>query len=210
VIAGHGQPDRTISEGRAMLRNISAACIVAALAILAGLGSGPREAAAQMPGGGYSVDEVVSAGSEFFGGVSGSLAQLVEDAASRFGLPNGYILGQTAGGAFIGGVRYGEGTLYTKNAGQYRVYWQGPSLGFDIGAEGSRTMMLVYNLPSVAAIYQRFPGVSGQAYLVGGLGMTVLTRGGIVVVPIISGIGARVGVNVGYLKFTDQPTWNPF
>lgn len=158
----------------------------------------------------FSATELVRIGSDFFGQVSGGLANLVQQAASSYGLPNGYILGETAGAAFIGGVRYGEGTLFTRNAGSHKVYWQGPSLGFDFGAEGSRVMMLVYNLPSVDAIYQRFGGVSGQAYLVGGLGMTVLAGHGIVVVPIISGVGARVGLNLGYLKFTSRPTWNPF
>lgn len=193
-----------------MLKTIHAAFLAAVLTVAAAFGFGPSEAAAQAPGSRYSVAEIVGAGSDFFGGVSGSLAQLVERAASQYGLPNGYILGRTAGGAFIGGLRYGEGTLYTKNAGQYPVYWQGPSIGFDVGAEGSRTMMLVYNLPSIGAMYQRFPGLSGQAYLVGGLGMTVMASEGIVVVPIIAGIGARFGVNIGYLKFTDRPTLNPF
>lgn len=159
---------------------------------------------------GFSVAEIVRIGSDFFGQVSGGLASLVEQAAGSYGLPNGYILGETAGAAFIGGVRYGEGTLFTRNAGSHKVYWQGPSVGFDFGAEGSRVMMLVYNLPSVDAMYQRFAGLGGQAYLVGGLGMTVLAGRGIVVVPIIAGVGARVGFNLGYLKFTARPTWNPF
>jgi hypothetical protein len=100
--------------------------------------------------------------------------------------------------------------LYTKNAGQFRVYWQGPSLGLDFGAAGSRTMMLVYNLPAVEAIYDRFGGINGSAYVVGGVGMTALGNRGIVVVPIVSGVGLRLGISVGYLKFTPQPTWNPF
>ena len=129
---------------------------------------------------------------------------------SRWGLPNGYILGEEAGGAFIGGLRYGDGMLYTKNAGDARVYWQGPSLGFDYGADGARTMMLVYNLPATEAIFERFGGVDGSAYLVGGLGMTALVTNDIVVVPIRSGVGLRLGANFGYLKFTQGPTWNPF
>jgi hypothetical protein len=135
---------------------------------------------------------------------------IVEKAVSRWGLPNGYILGEEAGGAFIGGLRYGDGTLYTKNAGDARVYWQGPSLGFDYGADGGRTMMLVYNLPVTEAIFERFGGVEGSAYLVGGLGMTALVTNDIVVVPIRSGVGLRLGANFGYLKFSRGPTWNPF
>src|SRR6266704_4395033 len=158
----------------------------------------------------YSSNEILDAGHRFFGGVSRGLASVVERAFSQWGQPNGYILGQEAGGAFIGGLRYGEGTLYTKNAGDLRVYWQGPTLGWDVGGEGARTMMLVYNLPATQAVYQRFGGVDGSAYFVGGLGMTVLTANHIVVIPIRSGVGVRLGANVGYLKFTPQPTWNPF
>src|SRR6266699_3233075 len=86
----------------------------------------------------------------------------------QWGLPNGYILGQEATGAFVGGLRYGKGTLFTKNAGDLAVYWQGPSLGWDFGGDGARTMMLVYNLPATGAVYQRFGGVAGSAYFVGG------------------------------------------
>src|ERR1700733_6044023 len=123
----------------------------------------------------FSSSEVIDAGHHFFGGISRGLAQLVEKAGSQWGQPNGYILGEEAGGAFIGGLRYGDGTLYTKNARDVRVYWQGPSLGFDAGADGARTMMLVYNLPRTDAIYERFGGIAGSAYFVGGLGMTALT-----------------------------------
>lgn len=159
---------------------------------------------------GYSMNEVVTTGHQFFGTTSGSLAQLIERAFQNYGLPNGYILGEEAGGAFIGGLRFGEGTLFTKNAGQHRIFWQGPSVGFDAGADGARTMMLVYNIPSIEALYGRYGGVAGNAYLVGGLGMTVLKRGNIVLVPVKTGLGARLGLNLGYLKLTPMPTWNPF
>jgi hypothetical protein len=158
----------------------------------------------------YQMYEIIDAGHQFFGSVSGGLATAVEQAVSTYGLPNGYILGQEASGAFIAGLLYGEGTLYTKNAGEHAVYWQGPSVGADFGADGSRTMMLVYNLSSVDSIFARFGGFKGSAYLVGGVGVTVLTDGNVYLVPVVSGIGARLGVNLGYLKFTRQPTWNPF
>ena len=158
----------------------------------------------------YSPNEIVEAGGRFFGGVSSGLAHIVEHAASPWGLPNGYILGQEATGAFVGGLRYGKGVLFTKNAGDLPVYWQGPSVGWDFGGDGARTMMLVYNLPATAAVYQRFGGVAGSAYFVGGLGMTVLAANEMVVIPIRSGVGLRLGANVGYLKFTSEPTWNPF
>jgi hypothetical protein len=158
---------------------------------------------------GYSSNELVDAGHRFFGTISRGLAQIIEKAVSQWGIPNGYILGEEGSGAFIAGLRYGEGTLYTKNAGDLRVYWQGPSLGFDIGGEGARTMMLVYNLPTTEAIYDRFGGIDGSAYFIGGFGMTALTANNIVLVPIRSGVGLRLGANIGYLKFTPKPTWNP-
>ncbi|WGJ15091.1 DUF1134 domain-containing protein [Methylocapsa sp. D3K7] len=158
----------------------------------------------------FSPDEVVANGHRFFGSLSRGLAEVVETATKRWGKPNGYVLGQEAGGAFIGGLRYGEGTMYTRNAGDLKVFWEGPSLGFDAGADGDRTMMLVYNLPATTAIFRRYGGVDGSAYLVGGFGMTALVNDNVFVVPIRSGLGARLGFNVSYLKFTESSTWNPF
>ncbi len=166
--------------------------------------------AQQQTSNGYGPDELVSAGHRFFGNVSRGLASVIERAVSQWGLPNGYVLGEEGSGAFVAGLRYGEGTLYTKNAGDLRVYWQGPSVGLDWGGDGARTMMLVYNLPATDAIYQRFAGIDGSAYFIGGFGMTALTSSGIVVVPIRSGVGLRLGANIGYLKFTPRSTWNPF
>jgi len=154
--------------------------------------------------------ELIESGHQFFGTISRGLAQAVEAAGRRWGQPNAYILGQEASGAFFAGLRFGEGTMYTRNAGDRPIYWQGPSLGFDAGADGDRTMMLVYNLPATDAIYRRYGGLDGSAYLVGGFGFTALAADDIVVVPIRSGIGARLGVNLGYLKFTPASTWNPF
>ena len=163
----------------------------------------------------YTPEEIVAAGQNFFGTISGNLATLVERSVSRYGLPNGYIIGQEGSGAIIGGLRYGDGVLYTKIDGQKQVFWQGPSVGWDFGGDGNRTMMLVYDLPNSLAIYRRYVGVNGSAYLVGGLGMTVLANNeiperSVYVVPIRSGVGARLGINIGYLKFTPSPTWNPF
>jgi hypothetical protein len=158
----------------------------------------------------FSSNEVVDNGHRFFGSVSRGLAQGIEQATRRWGKPNAYILGQEGSGAFIGGLRYGEGKMYTRNAGDRPIYWQGPSLGFDAGVDGDRTMMLVYNLPAVEAIFQRFGGVDGSAYLIGGFGFTALTSDSVVVVPIRAGVGARLGLNLGYLKFTPSSTWNPF
>jgi len=158
----------------------------------------------------YDQDEILQAGHQFFGSVSGGLASVVEKAFSSYGEPNGYVLGEEGSGALIAGARYGEGNLYTRNAGTHKLFWQGPSVGWDFGADGARVMMLVYNLPTVNSLYTRFAGVNGSAYLVGGVGMTVLLNNEIVLVPVRAGVGARLGLNMGYLKFTDKPTWNPF
>src|SRR5262249_50699997 len=138
---------------RAVLRTL------ALVLVLIGFGAAPLWAQQQPPPppppqpGGYGPGELVATGHQFFGTVSRGLAQVIEKAISLWGLPNGYVLGQEAGGAFVAGLRYGEGTLYTKNAGDLRVYWQGPSVGFDAGGEGARSMMLVYNLPNTGAVY---------------------------------------------------------
>ncbi|MEP3275286.1 MAG: DUF1134 domain-containing protein [Stappiaceae bacterium] len=176
----------------------------------------PVVAAAQSTAGGssspntYSEQAILETGHQFFGTVSGGLASVVETAVSRYGEPNAYILGQEGSGAFVAGLRYGEGDMHTRNQGVHKIFWQGPSIGFDFGADGDRVMMLVYNLPSTNAMMNRYVGVDGSAYLVGGFGMTVLANNGIYVVPVRSGVGARLGINAGYLKFTKRPTWNPF
>jgi hypothetical protein len=161
-------------------------------------------------GNSYSSNEILAAGHAFFGTVSKGLASVVEFAFKSQGRPNGYILGQDAGGAFVAGLRYGEGVLYTKDAGNHRVYWQGPSIGYDLGAEGSKVMVLVYNLSDPQEIYQRFGGVDGSAYIVGGVGLTFQKSGEVIVAPIRAGVGLRLGANIGYLKYTRTPTWNPF
>jgi hypothetical protein len=158
----------------------------------------------------YSSNEIIQAGHGFFGAVTQGLAHVIEYAFQQQGRPNGYILGQDAGGAFIAGLRYGEGMLYTKDAGNHRVYWQGPSIGYDAGGDGSKVMVLVYNLRDPADIYRRFGGIDGSAYMVGGVGLTFQKNGNIVTAPIRTGVGLRLGANVGYLKYTRAPTWNPF
>lgn len=158
----------------------------------------------------FSSDEIVDAGRSFFGSVTKGLADVVEYAFSRQGRPNGYILGEEGGGAYFAGLRYGEGRLHTKHMGVHKVFWQGPSLGLDVGGDGSKTMVLVYNLRYPEQMFDRFGGVDGSAYVVGGVGITFLTRGDMVLAPIRSGVGLRLGANIGYLKYTPYPTWNPF
>jgi hypothetical protein len=185
--------------------------LLLAVLIVAGM-SGPQAAFAQggSVGDTYTANELVKKGGEFFGSVAQGLASLVERSVSQFGLPNAYILGEEAGGALFAGARFGEGTMYTRNQGERELFWQGPSIGFDVGGDGSKVMMLVYGLSAVDDVFGRYPGVDGSAYIVGGLGMTVMKFGNIVMVPIRSGVGLRAGINVGYLKFTQEPTWNPF
>jgi hypothetical protein len=169
-----------------------------------------QSAASQTGDDTFSMDEIKGTGHRFFGKVSVGFAKVVEYAFQRTGRPNGYILGEEAGGAFIAGLRYGEGVLYTKDAGEHRVFWQGPSVGYDFGAEGSKTMVLVYDLHGPGEIYNTFAGVDGSAYFIGGVGITYLSRNDLVLAPIRSGIGLRLGANIGYLKYTREPTWNPF
>ena len=172
-------------------------------------GNAPANSASGQ-GGTFSPDEIKGAGHRFFGRVSMEFAQVVEYAFQRAGRPNGYILGEEAGGAIVAGLRYGEGTLYTKDAGNHKVFWQGPSLGYDFGAEGSKTMVLVYDLQSPGEIFMTYPGIDGSAYFIGGVGVTFLKRDHITLAPIRSGVGLRLGANIGYLKYTREPTWNPF
>ena len=172
-------------------------------------GAGPRAAPQPAYRDGYEQSEIISAGHSFFGSISQGLGKAVEYVFSRQGRPNGYILGEDAGGAFVVGLRYGEGRLHTKDAGTHRVYWQGPSVGYDAGAEGSKAMVLVYNMRNVSDIYHRFGGVQGSFYVVGGVSVQFQKYGEVTLAVIRSGVGLRVGANVGYLKYTRTPTWNP-
>lgn len=159
---------------------------------------------------GYTIDEVREASRGFFGSISTNLASVIEYAFANSGRPTGYILGTEGGGAFLAGLRYGKGTLYLRQGGTRPIHWHGPSIGYDLGAEGGRTLILVYRMSDPAQLYRSFTGVDGSAYLVGGVGMTLLKGGDVIMAPIRSGIGLRLGANIGYLRFTDQPTWNPF
>ncbi|HHN66835.1 MAG TPA: DUF1134 domain-containing protein [Thermopetrobacter sp.] len=179
--------------------------------------AGPRISPARAPApqhapqrGGYSSNEIIDAGHRFFGTTTKGLARAVESVFRKKGRPTGYIIGEEASGAFIGGVRYGEGVLYLKTGGRRKVFWQGPTIGLDAGGNGAKVLMLVYNIDLPRQIFSRFFGVSGSAYIVGGLGVSYHDNARLTVVPIRSGIGARLGASVGYLKMTARPTWNPF
>jgi len=158
----------------------------------------------------YTEDEVITAGKEFLGGTAKGLANVVHKIFAEFGEPNAYIRGEEAGGAIGIGLVYGDGVLVLKDGTTQKVYWQGPSAGWDFGGNASKVFTLVYDLPTVQAIYQRFPGVEGSAYFVGGLGVTYQRRGGVVLAPIRAGVGFRLGANVGYSKYTPKREWLPF
>jgi len=159
---------------------------------------------------GYTIDEIHEVTRGFFGTISTSLGSVIEYAFSKSGRPDGYVLGTEGGGAFLAGVRYGTGTLYMRSGGTAKVYWHGPSIGTDFGASGSRTMFLIYNLRDPNDLIREFTGVDGSAYFVGGVGITFLKGGPVLMAPIRSGLGFRIGANLGYIRFTPRATWNPF
>lgn len=158
----------------------------------------------------YAQDDVLSAAEGVFGKGAEGLAKLVEKIFAEQGRPNAYIAGREAGGAIIVGVRYGSGTLFHKVEGQMPVYWTGPSLGFDLGANGAKSFVLVYNLFDTNDMFRRYPAVEGTAYIVGGFTATYLRRGDVVLIPIRLGVGWRLGVNVGYMNFTRKSKSVPF
>src|SRR5262245_25647385 len=178
----------------------------------------PRQASlAPMPPGnlaadedGYSIDEIMAASAGFFGKVSANLGAVIEYLFQKSGRPTGYVLGTEGGGALLAGVRYGSGTLYLRSGGSQKIHWHGPSLGTDVGAEGSKTLFLIYRLGSPEQMYASFTGIDGSAYLVGGVGATFVTNGTVIMAPIRSGMGLRLGANIGYIRFTPKATWNPF
>jgi hypothetical protein len=160
----------------------------------------------------FSVDEIVDKASGFFGATTEVIAKAMEGVLSRFGRPNAYIAGGEGAGAFIVGLRYGEGDLYMKSNADHptKVYWQGPSIGFDFGANASKTFTLVYNLPNPEAIYERFPGVEGSYYFVAGIGVNYQQSGNVVLAPMRTGVGLRTGVSGGYLSYSKERSWLPF
>ncbi len=158
----------------------------------------------------YSEDEIVKASGDFFGGVSKGLADAVHSVFRKYGEPNAYIKGEEVGGAFVVGLRYGQGHMMMKSGSKTRVYWQGPSAGWDFGGDAVKVFTLVYNLPNKQVIFQRFPGVEGSAYLIGGIGINYQQRGNVILAPMRSGVGVRLGASVGYLKYTPSREWLPF
>lgn len=158
----------------------------------------------------YGEDDLIGAAEGVFGKGAEGLARMIQDLLKEQGQPNGYIVGREAGGAFVIGARYGSGTLHHKVEGERKVYWTGPSIGFDAGANAANTFVLVYNLYDTEELFARFPAGEGQAYLVGGLNASYMRKGDKVLIPIRVGAGLRLGVNAGYMKFSKKQRWLPF
>jgi hypothetical protein len=166
--------------------------------------------AALNPGESYQEDDLIGAAEGVFGKGAEGLAGMIEKILKDQGRPNAYIAGREASGAFVVGLRYGSGTLNHKVEGRRQVYWTGPSIGFDVGGNAANTFVLVYNLYDTQDLYHRFPAAEGTAYLVGGFTASYLRWGSVVLIPIRLGVGYRLGVNAGYMKFTEKRNWLPF
>ena len=192
--------------------NAAATGLVLALALSSpGAGQSTASIDENEAGRTYTSEEILVAGHQFFGKTTRGLAQAIEHVFSSQGEPDAYIVGEEGAGAVIGGLRYGEGTIYYKTGARQRIYWQGPSVGFDFGGNGSRSLVLVYNSTSPRELHDnRFVGLEGSAYVIGGLGVNYQKYGDITLAPIRTGVGARLGANVGYLKYSRKPEWNPF
>ena len=158
----------------------------------------------------YDQDSVLKEAEAFFGRSTEGLAKVIEKAFKDHGRPNGYVKGEEAAGAVTVGLRYGNGTLVMKDGGTRRVWWQGPSIGFDFGGNVSKVFVLVYHLPRASAIFQRFPGVDGSLYWIAGAGINYQQRNNVILAPIRLGVGLRAGASVGYMKYTSSKTYNPF
>ncbi|PNQ02069.1 DUF1134 domain-containing protein [Sphingobium sp. SA916] len=166
--------------------------------------------AAISPSDSYQEDDLIGAAEGVFGKGAEGLAGIIEKILKDQGRPNAYIAGREASGAFVVGLRYGSGTLNHKVEGKREVYWTGPSIGFDVGGNAANTFVLVYNLYDTQDLYHRFPAAEGTAYLVGGFTASYLRWGSVVLIPIRLGVGYRLGVNAGYMKFTEKRNWLPF
>ncbi|WP_379552330.1 DUF1134 domain-containing protein [Erythrobacter sp. W53] len=176
-----------------------------------GQGAAPQANAAEVDNSTtYREDDLIGAAEGVFGKGAKGVATLIQDLLAKQGEPNAYIVGREAGGAFVVGARYGSGTMFHKVEGEMPVYWTGPSIGFDAGANAGSTFVLVYNLYDSEELYERYPSGEGQAYVVGGMTASYLRKGDVVLIPIRVGAGLRLGVNAGYMKFSKKQRWLPF
>lgn len=200
-----------------LLARRPASFLLLAIAMLAGACAStgddelpPVDRSRQTDDNSYDQRTVLEAGKEVFGEGAEGLGEMIESVFANLGRPNAYITGGEGGGAFIGSLRYGDGTLHHKIEGARPVHWTGPAIGFDFGGDAAKVFILVYNLYDTEDLYRRFAQVEGQFYFIGGLGVSYHKRGDIVIAPIRLGVGLRAGVNAGYLKFTKEGTINPF
>lgn len=191
---------------RRLLRQIAKSAALA-LVLTAALAPRPLAAAEDDT---FSVEEITAAAEGFFGSTTQGLAEIIEKVFSDLGRPTAYIAGEEISGAFVVGLRYGKGELNIKADGASKVFWQGPSVGFDIGGNASKAFVLIYGLKSKEAIYKRFPGVEGSFYFVAGLGVNYQGDGDITLAPIRTGVGLRQGANIGYLHYNEEHSWLPF
>ncbi len=182
--------------------------------LLASLGNGPAFAADDRKkapeSGAFDQDTILRDAEAFFGKGAAGLAGVVEKAFKENGRPNAYIKGREAAGALTVGLVYGDGWLVTKNAKNRRVFWSGPSIGFDVGANAAKVFVLVYNMPKAGFVFQRYPAVDGSFYYVGGVGINYQRRDNITLAPIRAGVGLRAGASIGYMHYTRKKTYNPF
>jgi hypothetical protein len=169
-----------------------------------------QRADASIRGDNVARQDVFSAAEGVFGKGAKGLADVIEKLLKDQGEPSAYISGREAGGAFVVGVRYGSGTLHHQIEGDRPVFWTGPSIGFDAGADASKVFVLVYNLHDSQRLYRRFPAAEGNAYAVGGFTASYMRRGDIVLIPVRLGVGARLGINAGYMRFSEKNRWLPF
>ena len=203
-------PISSLTETPSAPREDAAPPSVAAPAPASGASTAERDAGVAARGGTFQDNDVLAAAEGVFGKGAEGLAKLVEKVLKDQGSPNAYIVGREVGGAIAVGVRYGSGTMFHKVEGQRPVYWQGPSVGFDLGANGAKTFVLVYNLYDAQELFKRFPAAEGNAYVVGGFTASYMRRGDVVIVPIRLGVGWRLGANVGYMRFSEKARWSPF
>ena len=192
-----------------MNESLSFRLLLCGLLVALGLVTGGPARAEDTAGGKYDKNEIANDVADFFGTTTEGAAQVVERVFSDQGQPNAYVRGEEASGAFIGGLRYGKGELIRKGYPPVVVYWQGPSVGFDFGGNASKVFVLVYNLNNVDEIYHRFPGPEGNGYFVAGLGVNYQQKDDVVLAPIRTGLGLRLGANIGYLSYSRNRHWLP-
>lgn len=193
-----------------IVNRLGAFLLAASLAAPAWAAEEQKQEPQPQPNQTYSQNEIVKAAEGFFGETTEGLAKAIEHVFKQQGQPNAYIAGSEGSGAIGVGLRYGKGMLNYKGGGSMKVYWQGPSVGFDFGGNASKMFVLVYNLRRTADLFQRFPGVDGSFYFVAGVGVNYQRSGDITLAPIRTGVGLRAGASVGYLHYTRKSSWVPF